>query len=106
MPVIKADLGLTDADVWTANITSVLMTVFARFLIGPLCDEYGPRRLQTAILTWGAVTTALCPLINGPVSLILIRLMIGAVGSAFVCTQYWGSSMFVTNIVGTAQAIR
>lgn len=105
MPVIKADLGLTDADVWTANITSVLMTIFARFLIGPLCDEYGPRRLQTAILTWGAVTTALCPLINGPVSLILIRLMIGAVGSAFVCTQYWGSSMFVTNIVGTAQAI-
>jgi len=105
MPVIKKDLGLTDSDVWTANITSVLMTVFARFLIGPMCDEYGPRRLQTGILLWGAVTTALCSLINSATSLIVLRLLVGVVGSAFVCTQYWGSSMFGKNIVGRAQAI-
>jgi len=105
MPVIKKDLGLTDSDVWTANITSVLMTVFARFLIGPMCDEYGPRRLQTGILLWGACATALCPLINSATSLIIIRLFIGVVGSTFVPTQYWGSSMFASNIVGQAQAI-
>mmetsp|Transcript_31471 Transcript_31471/g.63933 ORF Transcript_31471/g.63933 Transcript_31471/m.63933 type:complete len:489 (+) Transcript_31471:491-1957(+) len=105
MPVIKKDLGLTESDVWTANITSVLTTVFARFLIGPMCDEYGPRRLQTGILLWGACATALCPLINSASSLIVIRLFIGVVGSTFVPTQYWGSSMFASNIVGQAQAI-
>ena len=104
MPVIKPSLGLSDDDVYTANITSVLMTVFARFAVGPLCDEYGPRILQTGLLTWGGIACGLCPLINNAGSLITLRLFVGVVGSTFVCTQYWGSQLFVGELVGTAQA--
>ena len=105
MPVIKEDLGLSDGQVWTANITSVLMTVFARFAVGPMCDRYGPRVLQTGILYLGGIFTFFCPLINSAASLIILRLLIGVVGSTFVCTQYWSSQMFTKESAGTAQAI-
>mmetsp|Transcript_14822 Transcript_14822/g.25132 ORF Transcript_14822/g.25132 Transcript_14822/m.25132 type:complete len:439 (-) Transcript_14822:132-1448(-) len=105
MPVIKEDLGLSDSDVWVANIASVLATVFARFIVGPMCDEHGPRRLQTALMVWSGVTCMLCPLINNAGSLIFMRLIVGVAGSTFVCTQFWGSSMFASNVVGQAQAV-
>ena len=73
--------------------------------MGPLCDRYGPRILQTGILTLGGIFTFFCPLINSAASLIILRLFIGVVGSTFVCTQYWSSQMFTKETAGTAQAI-
>ena len=53
MPVIKTQIGLSKADGWTVNIASVFSTVFMRFAVGPLCDEYGPRNLQCMMMLFG-----------------------------------------------------
>lgn len=47
MPVIRDDLGLTRDQVANINIAAVCVTLFARLLIGPLCDRYGARLTYT-----------------------------------------------------------
>ncbi len=46
MSEIKATLKLSKNDVWYSNIASVAGTVTARIIIGPLLDQYGPKRAQ------------------------------------------------------------
>ena len=46
MTVIGPQLNLTEKEAWIANIVSVVSTIFMRFIIGPMCDTYGARRLQ------------------------------------------------------------
>mmetsp|Transcript_30178 Transcript_30178/g.96274 ORF Transcript_30178/g.96274 Transcript_30178/m.96274 type:complete len:485 (-) Transcript_30178:102-1556(-) len=105
MPEVKKDLGLTQSQIWTSNITSVASTVVARFIVGPMCDGYGPKHIQCALLCFGALCTYLAPLISDAAGLIVIRFFIGIVGSTFVCTQYWSTLMFAKETAGAAQAI-
>ena len=40
---VKETLGLSKQQVWTSSIAGVGGTIFMRFLLGPMCDKYGPR---------------------------------------------------------------
>jgi NNP family nitrate/nitrite transporter-like MFS transporter len=104
MGVIRADLGLTKAQVGNTMIASVAITILARLVIGPLCDRIGPRRLYSILLVAGAVPVMGVGLSHSYLSLLLFRLAIGAVGASFVITQYHTSQMFAPNVVGTANA--
>src|SRR6185503_14429624 len=55
MPLVRADLHLTPAQVANSVIASVAGTIFARLLVGYLCDKYGPRRVYAALLALGAL---------------------------------------------------
>ncbi|HMB63399.1 MAG TPA: hypothetical protein VKN36_10025, partial [Eudoraea sp.] len=50
MPDVVRDLELTPAQKWNSIILAVTGTVFARLLIGKLCDKYGPRICYTYLL--------------------------------------------------------
>jgi len=104
MTLVKADLGIPVSGVFTANIFSVMSTVFCRFLVGPLCDKFGPRICQTVLLGWIAVMTLVGMTVNSLWSLIVVRFLIGVGGGAFVVTQFWTTQMFASEIVGTANA--
>jgi hypothetical protein len=104
MVLVKADLELNLSQVFTTNILSVAGTVFCRFAIGPLCDKVGPKICQFSLLSWIAVFTLLGMSVNSFWSLCIVRFCIGAGGAAFVVTQYWTTTMFANNIVGTANA--
>jgi MFS transporter, NNP family, nitrate/nitrite transporter len=82
----------------------VAVTVLVRMLIGPLCDRYGARITYAALLTLGSVPVMAIGLSNSYEAFLLCRLAIGAVGAAFVITQYHTSVMFAPNCVGTANA--
>ena len=103
--VLRDDLDLRDSDIWRANVCSVSSTVAARFVVGPLCDRFGPKRVQALLLLFCSLCTFLAPLVTTADGLITIRFFIGVVGSTFVCTQYWSSIIFVPEVVGTAQGI-
>eukprot|EP00968_Pinguiococcus_pyrenoidosus_P011562 scaffold935_cov248-Pinguiococcus_pyrenoidosus.AAC.21 len=105
IPEIRKDLDLTDNQIWTANITSVGSTIVARFMVGPMCDRFGPKIIQVCLLCIGAFFTYLAPVITDATGLIIIRLFIGIVGSTFVCTQYWSAMLFTKETAGAAQAI-
>ncbi|OEK08144.1 MFS transporter [Flavivirga aquatica] len=104
MPDVVKDLGLTPDQKWNSIILAVSGTVFARLLIGKLCDKYGPRLCYTWLLMLGAIPVILCGLVQTPLQFLVCRLFIGFIGASFVITQVHTSLMFAPNIVGTANA--
>ena len=104
MPVIRADLGLSHDQIANINIAAVLVTIFVRLLIGPLCDRYGARRVFTGLLVLGAVPVIAISSVQTYAGFLFWRLCIGAIGASFVITQFHTSVMFAPNVVGTANA--
>ncbi len=104
MPDVVKDLGLTPTQKWNSIILAVSGTVFARLLIGKLCDKYGPRICYTYLLVLGAIPVILLGFVQTPMQFLICRLFIGFIGASFVITQFHTSIMFAPNIVGTANA--
>ena len=104
MAVVREELDLTKAQIGNIIISSVAITVFARLLIGWLCDKIGPRITYTYLLILGAIPVILIGLSNSYMSFMIFRLAIGVIGASFVITQYHTSVMFAPNVVGTANA--
>ena len=104
MPDVVKDLGLTPDQKWNWIILAVTGTVFARLLIGKLCDRYGPRLCYTYLLVLGAIPVILIGFVQTPMQFLICRLFIGFIGASFVITQFHTSIMFAPNVVGTANA--
>jgi NNP family nitrate/nitrite transporter-like MFS transporter len=104
MPVIRKDLGLTQAQVGNIIIASVAITIFARLFIGWLCDRIGPRICYSVLLILGSIPVMMIGFSHSYESFLLFRLAIGVIGASFVVTQYHTSVMFAPNVVGTANA--
>src|SRR6266700_536772 len=105
MPTIRADLGLTKAQVGNTIIASVSSTIIARLIIGRLCDSWGPRKTAIRLLLVGSLPVFLVGLSKDYTSFLLFRAAIGVIGASFVITQFHTSMMFASNIKGTANAI-
>ncbi|MES2892220.1 MAG: NarK family nitrate/nitrite MFS transporter [Bacteroidota bacterium] len=105
MPTIRADLGLSKSEVGNTIIAAVSATIFARLIIGKLCDTWGPRKTYTALLLIGAFPVMCVGLADSYTSFLLFRLAIGVIGASFVITQFHTSVMFAPNIKGTANAV-
>jgi NNP family nitrate/nitrite transporter-like MFS transporter len=105
MPAIRADLGLTKAQVGNTIIASVSSTILARLLIGKICDVLGPRRTAVRLLLIGSIPVMLAGLATNYTTFLLFRLAIGIIGASFVITQFHTSQMFAAKIKGTANAI-
>ena len=104
MPLVRADLHLTKSQVADSMIAAVAGTIFARLLIGYLCDRLGPRRVYSGLLAFGAFAVMGVGLAQDYTSFLICRVLIGLVGASFVITQYHTSAMFAPNVVGTANA--
>jgi len=104
MAVVREELGLSQSQVGNIIIASVFITVFARLLIGWMCDRIGPRITYSGLLIFGAIPVMTIGLSNSYEAFLLCRLAIGVIGASFVITQYHTSVMFAHNVVGTANA--
>jgi len=104
MPIVRQDLGLTQAEIGNIIIASVAITIFARLLIGWLCDRIGPRICYSLLLIIGSIPVITIGFSSSYESFLLFRLAIGVIGASFVITQYHTSVMFAPNVVGTANA--
>ena len=104
MPLVKNSLGLSKGEIENINIAAVLVTIFVRIVIGPLCDKYGPRRAYTWLLIVGSLPVFGLAFSGNYATFLFFRLCIGAIGASFVISQYHTSVMFAPNVVGTANA--
>lgn len=104
MPVVREDLGLSKAQIGNIIIASVSVTIFARLLLGWLCDKIGPRLSYSILLFIGSLPVMLIGFSKSYETFLLFRLAIGVIGASFVITQYHTSVMFAPNVVGTANA--
>ena len=73
--VVK-DLGMTPDQKWNSIIAAVTGTVFARLLIGKLCDKYGPRLCYTWLLILGALPVIALGFVQTPTQFIVCSLCI------------------------------
>ena len=105
MSEVAKTLDLSKQQIWTSNIIAVSGTIFLRFLLGPVCDKYGARISMGGMLMFASIPCACTGLANSAASLYVIRFFIGFAGSTFVMCQYWTSSMFTKEVVGTANAV-
>ena len=105
MPAIRADLGLTKPQIGNIIIAAVSATIFARLIVGKLCDTWGPRKTYTALLVLGAIPVMFVGLAHSYTTFLLFRLAIGTIGASFVITQFHTSMMFAPKIKGTANAV-
>ncbi|KAG6916079.1 hypothetical protein DXG01_008553 [Tephrocybe rancida] len=102
---IKSDLKLTNAQVANSNIIALAATLVVRFVVGPLVDSYGPRKVMASILIIGAIPSGLAGTANSASSLYALRFFIGILGGTFVPCQAWTSAFFDKNCVGTINAL-
>ncbi len=101
---IAPDLGLTKEQTTIAFIASVGVTIFARLIIGSLCDKIGPRKSYVYLLIFGAIAVAGSSFATTWETYLISRLAIGVIGASFVITQYHTSVMFAPNVIGIANA--
>lgn len=104
MSVVRGELDLNKDQVGWCIIGGVAATVLARLLIGRLCDAVGPRIAYTWLLTLGAIPVIGIAFAIDFTTFLIFRVLIGAIGAAFVVTQYHTTRMFASNCVGTANA--
>jgi NNP family nitrate/nitrite transporter-like MFS transporter len=104
MPAVREDLGLTRTQIGNTIIASVAITIFARLIVGRLCDRYGARLTYTTLLLVGSLPVMCIGLADRYETFLLCRLVIGGIGASFVITQYHTSMMFGPNCIGTANA--
>jgi MFS transporter, NNP family, nitrate/nitrite transporter len=104
MVIIREELSLSKAQIANTIIASVAITIVARLVIGYLCDRIGPRLTYAGLLILGSIPVMGIGLAHSYETFLLFRLAIGAIGAAFVITQYHTSIMFAPNVVGTANA--
>ncbi|KAK8083028.1 nitrite transporter [Apiospora saccharicola] len=102
---IKANLGLSSAQVANSNIVSLCATLLVRFVAGPLCDQFGPRWVFGGLLLVGAIPLGLAPLVHDAPGLYISRFFIGILGGSFVPCMVWSTGFFDKNVVGTANAL-
>ncbi|MFN4261938.1 MAG: MFS transporter [Gemmataceae bacterium] len=104
MKIVREELSLTKSQIGWCIIGSVAITIIARLIIGWVCDRVGPRLAYTWLLILGALPVMGIGLAWNYETFLLFRVLIGAIGAAFVITQYHTSVMFAPNCVGTANA--
>ncbi len=104
MKVIGDEMSLSKQQIGWCLIGSVSITVIARLLIGWLCDRIGPRLSYTWLLLIGSIPVMGIGLAEDFQTFLIFRVAIGAIGAAFVITQYHTSVMFAPNCVGIANA--
>jgi MFS transporter, NNP family, nitrate/nitrite transporter len=80
-------------------------SLFIRVICGPLCDQFGSRRVFGCLLLLGSLPVGLAPLIQNATGLYIARFFIGILGGTFVPCQVWCTGFFDKNVVGTANAL-
>jgi MFS transporter, NNP family, nitrate/nitrite transporter len=80
-------------------------SLFLRFVSGPLCDQFGSRKVFGTLLLLGCLPIGLAPLVQNATGLYISRFFIGILGATFVPCQVWCTGFFDKNVVGTANAL-
>lgn len=102
---VKADLGLSVAQMRALALCNVALTVPARVVVGMLLDKYGPRLTYSALLVFALVPCLLCAAAQDFNHLVVARLLLSIVGAGFVIGIRMMAEWFPPNSIGQAQGI-
>ena len=92
--------GISKANWADANIASVAGTIVFRFMMGTICDKFGPRRGLALLLVMTCPAIIGIAFVSGPVGFIVCRCIIGCSLASFVACQVWCSQHFSKSVIG------
>ncbi|MEM7553647.1 MAG: MFS transporter [Cyanobacteria bacterium P01_A01_bin.84] len=102
---VKADFGLSVAQIRTLAICNVALTVPARVIIGMLLDKYGPRITYSLLLIYAAIPCLIFASAQDFSQLVIARLALGVVGAGFVIGIRMVAEWFPPKEIGLAEGI-
>lgn len=102
---IKADLGLSDAQMRTIAICNVALTVPARIVVGMVLDRFGPRLTYSCLLIYAAIPCMAFALAQNFEQMVYSRLALSIVGCGFVIGIRMVAEWFEENEIGLAEGI-
>ena len=102
---IQESLGLTKPQVTTLLILNVALTIPARIIVGMLTDQFGPRRVYSALLILASIPCFVFAVAETFTQLALARFALGFIGAGFVIGIRLVSEWFPANELGTAEGI-
>jgi hypothetical protein len=86
LPQLQISFNLTKRDIWWTNVWMMMGGIPMRFLLGPLCDTYGPRVVMVWMVALCAIPCALSGvLVSNLGSLVAARFIMGAMDAFVPC---------------------
>jgi nitrate/nitrite transporter NarK len=101
VPDLIASGVVSQEEVNVSSTWNLVGTIVLRFMLGPMVEEWGPRRVQAGIMAVGGAVVCLTGAVQSGAGLSAIRFFIGCIGGAFVPTQFWIAMMYSGEVVGT-----
>lgn len=102
---VKAEFGLTEAQLRTLAICNVALTVPARIIVGMILDRYGPRITYSCLLVFTAIPCLTFALAQDFSQLVYSRLALSIVGCGFVVGIRMVAEWFPAKEIGLAEGI-
>lgn len=102
---IKADLGLTEAQLRTLAICNVALTVPARIIVGMVLDRFGPRITYSTLLVLTAIPCLVFAFAQNFSQMVVSRLILSIVGCGFVIGIRMVAEWFPAKDIGLAEGI-
>lgn len=102
---VKAEMGLSEAQMRTLAICNVALTVPARIIVGMILDRFGPRITYSCLLVYAALPCIAFALAQNFTQLVLSRLALSIVGCGFVIGIRMVAEWFPAKEIGLAEGI-
>lgn len=104
-PLLMETFDMT-ADEWKAlAVLNLALTIPARIVIGILVDQFGPKRVFSALLITGGLMTLAFAMAQSYNQLAVMRFLLGFVGAGFVIGIRMVGEWFPARQVGLAEGI-
>jgi MFS transporter, NNP family, nitrate/nitrite transporter len=105
LQAMAASLGLTTSEIKTLLILNVALTIPARVVIGMLTDQFGPKKVYSALLAVCSIPCFMFAAADDFGQAAIARFLLGFIGAGFVIGIRMVSEWFPANELGTAEGI-
>lgn len=102
---VKAEIGLSEAQMRTLAICNVALTIPARIIVGMVLDRYGPRITYSCLLIYAALPCFAFAMAQNFTQLVYSRLALSIVGCGFVIGIRMVAEWFPPKEIGLAEGI-
>ena len=102
---IKPELGLTDGQLYNLVIAAILAGSLLRFNFGIWTDQYGGRRVMTALILFTVIPTLMVSQVTNFTQLLICALLFGVAGNSFTVGIAWNAAWYPKERQGTALGI-
>lgn len=102
---VKAEMGLSEAQMRTLAICNVALTIPARIIVGMVLDRFGPRITYSCLLIYAAIPCFAFAMSQNFEQLVFSRLALSIVGCGFVIGIRMVAEWFPAKEIGLAEGI-